>query len=412
MLNSHCRLRPLLSSEQHKGIKLLAQFLSQGKVELTVARTKPIEIAKRKKKSQAEPEKITVFKRKAFHMDMVYPPSVSQTELFSDLRGYVQSAVDGHHSSIVSFGQKGGGKTFTMFGPEGDVVSSDTPEHEKGLVFRAGNEAFRLFALECGDERANDEDFLPQGPIPDSASLESSLPALLRTGSLDTYSARGEAGEKFDLSGLAISVRDGNGSGTGRSLYTKLQSIKPNPAPWEDEDGGSTSARPHSTEGPISPSTRRLPQLSPIPLNETEGGGGFKFPQASWRSQTSTSRSGFSMGRSARPKSTGTDLLGVPEPKAEEDLMKAEAFLGNWSLPLPRQQDSTRVGYQPPASPLGFATTSLNNMFDMPPPPPGIHRSTTGWSRWGPLDIRARLLVNMYEVRGGSVIDLLRPKTQ
>jgi len=52
--------------------------------------------------------------------DAVFGPAHSQEDVFEEVQELVQSAVDGYNVTILSYGQTGAGKTYTMYGHEGD----------------------------------------------------------------------------------------------------------------------------------------------------------------------------------------------------------------------------------------------------------------------------------------------------
>jgi len=68
----------------------------------------------------------------AFNFDKVFGASAEQAEVFEEVAGLVQSALDGFKVCIFAYGQTGSGKTYTMQGPAagGDVDS-------EGLIPRA-----------------------------------------------------------------------------------------------------------------------------------------------------------------------------------------------------------------------------------------------------------------------------------
>lgn len=67
-----------------------------------------------------------------FAFDKVFGPGTSQQQVFDSVSELVQSALDGYHVCLFSYGQTGAGKTYTMSG-------ANTPEHQ-GLMPRAVNQ--------------------------------------------------------------------------------------------------------------------------------------------------------------------------------------------------------------------------------------------------------------------------------
>ena len=61
--------------------------------------------------------------------DKVFPQTTSQEEVFNGVSELVQSALDGYHVCLFSYGQTGAGKTYTMQG-------SNTPSG-RGIIPRA-----------------------------------------------------------------------------------------------------------------------------------------------------------------------------------------------------------------------------------------------------------------------------------
>lgn len=76
-----------------------------------------------------------------FNFDRVFTAAADQSEVFSEVSGLVQSALDGYKVCIFAYGQTGSGKTYTMQG-------ADEPGRE-GLIPRAVDLMFRA----AGDQR-------------------------------------------------------------------------------------------------------------------------------------------------------------------------------------------------------------------------------------------------------------------
>lgn len=63
--------------------------------------------------------------------DRVLGPDASQSTVFEEVEGLIQSAMDGYHVAILAYGQTGSGKTFTMYGDSPDCSLTD------GIIPRA-----------------------------------------------------------------------------------------------------------------------------------------------------------------------------------------------------------------------------------------------------------------------------------
>ncbi|KNA06256.1 hypothetical protein SOVF_182410 [Spinacia oleracea] len=72
--------------------------------------------------------------KKDFELDRVYGPHVGQSEVFTDVQPFVQSALDGYNVSVFAYGQTHSGKTYTMEGSS----------HDRGLYVRCFEELFDL----------------------------------------------------------------------------------------------------------------------------------------------------------------------------------------------------------------------------------------------------------------------------
>ena len=57
-----------------------------------------------------------------YNFDHVFLPDVQQTEVFDEIKPFVQTALDGENTCIFAYGQTGSGKTFTMEGPNSNML--------------------------------------------------------------------------------------------------------------------------------------------------------------------------------------------------------------------------------------------------------------------------------------------------
>ena len=57
-----------------------------------------------------------------YHFDTVFPAETSQEDVFKEVKSFIQSAVDGENVCIFAYGQTGAGKTFTMEGPNANML--------------------------------------------------------------------------------------------------------------------------------------------------------------------------------------------------------------------------------------------------------------------------------------------------
>lgn len=401
----NCRIRPRLSYEVHKQIQEYVTPSTEGRLLLSVPRVVPV---KRGKRSTSK----TVWKSKVFKFDAVFSAQCSQRQIFEDVRPLVQSSVDGYSSCILCFGHGRSGKTFSLLGRETLLVSDDVGETEKGIAFRVADEIFRLLALESGDERARKTGFVPDTPVGQgpAQSMENSA-----SGSVyEVFSTQGfgtsldVSQERDEPSGMLEGGGGGEGEGDegretkehvegggvieGLSLDTSEQGETVGEvveSPALDLFGSlkrETGLRPKGP-GPPSPmlspeelpnTPAILPQLSPSPTEHrpfSPSSTPVTFPVSGNGTGTRPFSSGSGLTRSA-PRGFGLQL---PPINASHTGLSASQTL-------------------PVLSPIR--------------PPPEAHKSKAGWARWGPLQIYSRVFVNMYELRGGSILDLLRPRSK
>jgi len=57
-----------------------------------------------------------------YFADGVFAPESTQSEIFEEIKPFVQSSIDGDNVCIFAYGQTGSGKTFTMEGPSQDLL--------------------------------------------------------------------------------------------------------------------------------------------------------------------------------------------------------------------------------------------------------------------------------------------------
>eukprot|EP00931_Biecheleriopsis_adriatica_P083680 TRINITY_DN5732_c0_g2_i1.p1 TRINITY_DN5732_c0_g2~~TRINITY_DN5732_c0_g2_i1.p1 ORF type:complete len:603 (-),score=148.24 TRINITY_DN5732_c0_g2_i1:157-1965(-) len=74
-----------------------------------------------------------------FGFDRVFSTSSTQADIFEEISLLVQSALDGYRVAIFAYGQTGGGKTYTMDGPQGTAA----PPEVRGVIPRTVDLIFR-----------------------------------------------------------------------------------------------------------------------------------------------------------------------------------------------------------------------------------------------------------------------------
>jgi len=117
-----CRIRPRLASEISD---------SAGGRDAALKRVDRHTI-KLRSTSKIENNKLT---EETFRFSHVFGPDCIQAEVFNEVRGLVQSAVDGYNVLLLACGPVGAGKTFTMLGAD---------REDRGLASRLCDELFML----------------------------------------------------------------------------------------------------------------------------------------------------------------------------------------------------------------------------------------------------------------------------
>mmetsp|Transcript_15973 Transcript_15973/g.29226 ORF Transcript_15973/g.29226 Transcript_15973/m.29226 type:complete len:812 (-) Transcript_15973:69-2504(-) len=75
-----------------------------------------------------------------FSFDKVFGPASEQIDVYDEVSGLVQSALDGYKVSIFAYGQTGSGKTYTMQGTSGDTAESGLIPRSLMTIFQATEE--------------------------------------------------------------------------------------------------------------------------------------------------------------------------------------------------------------------------------------------------------------------------------
>jgi hypothetical protein len=96
----------------------------------------------------------------AFSFDRVFGPTSTQQEVFGSVSELVQSALDGYHVCLFSYGQTGAGKTYTMQG-------APTPQH-RGIIPRSVEKARRACAALSAPARRQAPPLCRSPPEPDA----------------------------------------------------------------------------------------------------------------------------------------------------------------------------------------------------------------------------------------------------
>ncbi|KAF4381229.1 hypothetical protein G4B88_015495 [Cannabis sativa] len=103
--------------------------------------------------SKVSPNALTVGDRK-YTFDSVFDSKNNQEDVFQCIGApLVKSALAGYNTSIVSYGQSGSGKTYTMWGPPSAIVDDPSPCSQQGIVPRI----FQTLFTETDKEQNNSE---------------------------------------------------------------------------------------------------------------------------------------------------------------------------------------------------------------------------------------------------------------
>lgn len=81
-----------------------------------------------------------------FEFDRVFHSKAAQTDVYAEVQGLVQSALDGYNVCVFAYGQTSSGKTHTMFG-DNDELEGIVPRALRGLTEAANQDAAKQFAL-------------------------------------------------------------------------------------------------------------------------------------------------------------------------------------------------------------------------------------------------------------------------
>ncbi|KAM7250645.1 hypothetical protein ACFE04_022528 [Oxalis oulophora] len=89
-----------------------------------------------------------------FTFDSVFDSDSNQEEIFQSVGiPLVKDALAGYNASILSYGQTGTGKTYTMWGPPSAMVDDPSPTSQQGIVPRI----FQMFFSEIEKEKMNSD---------------------------------------------------------------------------------------------------------------------------------------------------------------------------------------------------------------------------------------------------------------
>ena len=115
-----CRVRPLLPQEKSSKYKP-ADFKMIGSNKL-------------------QADGFLAGQAKTFKFDRVFKASSKQAQVFDEVQGLVQSAMEGYNVCVLAYGQTGSGKTYSMVGDD----------KNPGLYFSSVDELYRYMKLNKG----------------------------------------------------------------------------------------------------------------------------------------------------------------------------------------------------------------------------------------------------------------------
>ena len=224
----YCRVRPLLSTELNAGYRATLEYHG-----------KKVEIKRRGKL------------HRAFKFDALFGPTAPQHTVFTDVARLLQSAVDGHNVSIISFGATGSGKTYTMFGPELQSVSGakGLDGAASGIAPRVASELFRILRLQR----------TPQWTLGPEDSIAAAGVVGAGGGGSATASA---AGDSNGAGGAGAGA--GAGSGAGGSMLSPLHTSLPLDFGLLNSPGRATFHSAYTTRVRISMFDIRGPYVSDV----------------------------------------------------------------------------------------------------------------------------------------------------
>jgi len=127
-----CRIRPMSLAESQRGLREVAQALSETELGCFDERTRTW---------------------KSYAFDRVWGPETQQKDVFQDVEPMALSVIDGYNACIFAYGQTGSGKTFTMEG--------DKSKYQNGISQRTIQKIFGILHDKAEQQQAIDNKSLP-----------------------------------------------------------------------------------------------------------------------------------------------------------------------------------------------------------------------------------------------------------